>query len=489
MYTAMGGEHWATNAAYAGDDPYYAQNWTGGNNFWNVIDPVLDTSFAADPCQEKTTSEGIIPDWFGVHCEDPCYEPIDGFDCRFGRITSIHLPANNLTGTIPPGLFDALVNLTIIDFSHNDISGTIPTEVGKLRNINMFLLGNNKLSGTIPTEIYTMGSHVGPDEEACALEDLVNADGTPLVIPEGGLNWTVEEYAAFNGTCATHAVHTMGLTQFDVSANKLWGMLPTTFGDLVNLQAIDVSRNSELGKEGYNRNGVPAGNPGDTWTTDDLYHQQFYGYNYMIPTEMGYLKKLQVLKMDNSRFMQWMPTEIGNMRSLRFWDVKGSTENFDDGETNAVSGTIPTQFGRLKNLMTFNMANNTISGTIPVDLANITTLERFEVPDNKLSGSIPNFFAGMTNSLETWDTFNNKLEGDLPSSIGELKNLEYLYVQNEHTDPLRNYFCKERISMSANGKKANLAMMASEYISFAMPGTCVEPLDIHGTFDPLSGDV
>ena len=135
MYTAMGGEHWATNAAYAGDDPYYAQNWTGGNNFWNVIDPVLDTSFAADPCQEKTTSEGIIPDWFGVHCEDPCYEPIDGFDCRFGRITSIHLPANNLTGTIPPGLFDALVNLTIIDFSHNDISGTIPTEVGKLRNI------------------------------------------------------------------------------------------------------------------------------------------------------------------------------------------------------------------------------------------------------------------------------------------------------------------------------------------------------------------
>ena len=71
----------------------------------------------------------------------------------------------------------------------------------------MFLLGNNKLSGTIPTEIYTMGSHVGPDEEACALEDLVNADGTPLVIPEGGLNWTVEEYAAFNGTCATHAVH------------------------------------------------------------------------------------------------------------------------------------------------------------------------------------------------------------------------------------------------------------------------------------------
>jgi len=370
--------------------------------------------------------------------------------------------------------------------------------VGKLRNINMFLLGNNKLSGTIPTEIYTMGSHVAPDEEACALEDLLNADGTPFVIPEGGLNWTADEAMAFNGTCATHALNTMGLTQFDVSANKIWGMLPTTFGDLVNLQAIDVSRNAELGKEGYKRGSDPTG----TWDNDDKYHEQFYGYNYMIPTEMGLLKKLQVLKMDNSRFMQWMPTEIGNMRSMRYWDVKGSAEGmYEEGESNAVSGTIPTQFGRLKNLLTFNMANNTLSGTIPIDLANLTSLERFEVPDNKLSGSIPNLFAptvdvfsgeipktGMP-SLETWDTFNNKLEGDLPSSFADLKNIEYLYVQNEHTDPLRNYYCKERISESALGRKFNWAMMANEYISMKMPGTCVNPLDVHGAFDPLTGDV
>merc|ERR1712166_948666 len=165
-----------------------------------------------------------------ISCEDPCYAPIDGDDCRFGRITSLHLPGNNLTGTIPWQIFDSLVNLTIVDLSHNDISGTIPTEVGKLRNINMFILGNNKLSGTIPTEIYTMGSHVGPDEQACALEDLVMPDGTPFVVPEGGVNFTADEAEAFNATCSAHATNTMGLSQFDVSANKLIGMLPTTFG-------------------------------------------------------------------------------------------------------------------------------------------------------------------------------------------------------------------------------------------------------------------
>ena len=39
LYEATEGAGWATNAEYAGDDPYYNQSWIGGNNFWNVIDP------------------------------------------------------------------------------------------------------------------------------------------------------------------------------------------------------------------------------------------------------------------------------------------------------------------------------------------------------------------------------------------------------------------------------------------------------------------
>merc|ERR1711865_1046354 len=196
----------------------------------------------------------------------------------------------------------------------------------------------------------------------------------------------------------------------------------------------------------------------------------------------GTLKKLQVLKMDNSRFMKHIPTGLGNMRSMRYWDVKGSDgiDMYSEGETNAVSGSIPTQIGRLKHLLTFNMENNTLSGTIPVDIANMTSLQRCVLPDNKLSGTIPNIFVSMNMSLETWDTFNNKLTGDLPTSIAELANLEYLYVQNEHTDPLRNYYCKERISQNANGKKYNQIAMQKDYISMTMAGTCVNPLDVDG---------
>merc|ERR1712195_72340 len=193
--------------------------------------------------------------------------------------------------------------------------------------------------------------------------DLVMPDGTPFVVPEGGVNFTADEAEAFNATCSAHATNTMGLSQFDVSANKLIGMLPTTFGDLVNLQAIDVSRNTELGAEEYWAKLAPNGT--------DEYHRQFYSYDKMIPTEMGTLKKLQVLKMDNSRFMKHIPTELGNMRSMRYWDVKGSDgiDMYSESETNAVSGSIP------------------------IDIANMTSLQRWVLPDNKLSGTIPNIFA------------------------------------------------------------------------------------------------
>merc|ERR1711990_1167027 len=131
----------------------------------------------------------------------------------------------------------------------------------------------------------------------------------------------------------------------------------------------------------------------------------------------------------------------------------------------------------------------TLSGTIPAELSNATSLESFVVPDNKLSGSVPDIFWGLTDSLETWDTFNNKLVGDMPSSIGTLMNLEYLYIQNEQTDAVRNFYCKQRISASANGAKYNWAMISLDWVSMSMAGTCVDPLDVHGAFSQLSGDV
>jgi len=434
LYESTAGGSWTLSA----DAPYDEMLLPGGNTGWDLTN---------DPCPVAYNES-----WHGVACVDPCYTPIDGEDCRFGRIMGLQLQFNNLQGTIPESLFDKLINLTTIDMSHNSLSGTIPTTVGKLRNAQMLQLSHNALSGTIPTEIRTMGSHVPPDEIATPLEDL-----------------RIEGEDGANATYDTELTLTMGLSQLDLSNNKLNGTLPTTIGELVNLQAVDVSNNPDLGADGC-------------CDTADSYYSSFYGYNTTVPTEIGMLKKLQVLKMDWSRFMRHMPTEVGKLRSLQFWRLQGSYE------TNQVSGTIPTEFGNLRKLSEFMMENNTLSGTLPSEIASMESLEKFTVQDNKLSGTLPENM-GDIEFLNWWDSFGNKLEGDIPSSIQKLGSLDYLYIQNEHSDALRTHYCKQRIEASAIGRKYNWQVLANEYYNFKHVSACANPYDTQAAFERLSGDV
>ena len=119
LYESAGGHSWELQAG-APDDPMMQP---GGNHNWNP---------QTDPCP-KTSHYNLS--WMGVACDDPCYYPTDGEGCSHGRVTGLNLAHNNLQGTIPPSLFENLINLTSLDLSFNNLSGTIPTTIGKLRNI------------------------------------------------------------------------------------------------------------------------------------------------------------------------------------------------------------------------------------------------------------------------------------------------------------------------------------------------------------------
>nr|ALB00070.1 PSKR2 [Populus tomentosa]ALB00092.1 PSKR2 [Populus tomentosa]ALB00100.1 PSKR2 [Populus tomentosa] len=70
-----------------------------------------------------------------------------------GRLKELHvldLSRNNITGTIPDS-FSQMENLEILDFSSNNLHGSIPPSLEKLTFLSMFSVANNHLRGQIPT--------------------------------------------------------------------------------------------------------------------------------------------------------------------------------------------------------------------------------------------------------------------------------------------------------------------------------------------------
>ncbi|MEN8219915.1 MAG: S8 family serine peptidase [Pseudomonadota bacterium] len=101
--------------------------------------------------------------WYGVTCsgghvsklwlsENQLTGSIPSELGNFTKLESLGLSENQLTGSIPTEL-GKLINLWDLGLSNNELSGSIPSELGKLINLRDLGLSNNQLTGSIPTEL------------------------------------------------------------------------------------------------------------------------------------------------------------------------------------------------------------------------------------------------------------------------------------------------------------------------------------------------
>lgn len=276
---------------------------------------------------------------------------------RLKQLTSILLWGNFLEGPIPPEIGNCS-SLVILDFSANKISGSIPKELGLLVGLDQLHLTDNFLVGAIPWQLTNCTSLVSLQLNKNQLS--------------GSIPWEIGRLKS--------------LQSLFLWGNKLSGQIPASIGNCTDLYGLDLSNNQLTGP---------------------------------IPEEIFRLQKLVKLMLLANVLSGPIPAMVGDCQSLLRLRL---------GE-NQLTGMIPPELGRLQNLLFLDLYANNFTGPLPQEIGNSTSLQLLDVHNNRLTGKIPVELSNLIN-LETLDLSGNYFSGEIPFLLGKLKYLNKLILSN-----------------------------------------------------------
>lgn len=143
------------------------------------------------------------------------------------------------------------------------------------------------------------------------------------------------------------------------------------------------------------------------------------------------MAQLTHLELESNFLSGSLPSVIGNMTNLVYIYLRRNDLNFNLDflkggklkdlfalwlDSNAITGTIPTEIGLLTELASISMTNGTLSGPIPTEMGNLVNLRRLWLYNNQLTGTIPAVLNQLTD-LEVLELHFNKIGGAMPQGI------------------------------------------------------------------------
>ena len=318
-----------------------------------------------------------------------------------GRVTGLWVDGNQLSGSIPPELGN-LDNLHSLSLSYNQLSGSIPSQLGNLDNLGVLWLDGNQLSGSIPSQLGNLANLYslwlsGNQLSGSIPSQLGNLDNLERLSLDGN---------QLSGSIPSQLGNLDNLERLSLDGNQLSGSIPSQLGNLDNLEYLGLSSNQLSGS---------------------------------IPSQLGNLANLEYLGLSSNQLSGSIPSQLGNLANLRTLYLGG----------NQLSGSIPPELGNLDNLERLSLSNNQLSGEIPPWLGNLTKLEWLRLDGNEFTGQIPNGLSRLSNvtflvlsgnqltgqipswlgnmtSLERLDLSDNRLSGEIPTTLGNLPNLRLI---------------------------------------------------------------
>ncbi|XP_010050956.2 putative receptor-like protein kinase At3g47110 [Eucalyptus grandis] len=401
---------------------------------------------------------------------------------RLQKLLELYLRKSNLTGTIPRTIGN-MSSLQFLDVTSNYIGGDIPSEIGKLVNLKYLSLQSNLLTGKVPQEIFNVSSLRKLDLASNSFSGSF-FPGNEQSLPN--LEMLSFSFNSFGGNIPQYISNFTNLILFSAGYNQLSGPIPMSLGNLKNLRFFEAGSNQLTGEThsselsflsalsncqslrllalGSNPlcGSIPKSikNFSSSLQILDAPNCQIRG---RIPQEMGSLKRLttlwlndndldgnipssirgleslQRLHLDNNHLEGPIPDEICNLTSLGILflqqnSLSGSILNCIGNLSslqefivswNNLTSIVPVSLWSLQGLIFLNLSHNSFIGDLPLDIGKMRAMNGIDLSQNGLTGTIPSSIRGLE-SLVSLHLSGNSFEGSIPPSIGDLKGLEFL---------------------------------------------------------------
>ncbi|KAK4352662.1 hypothetical protein RND71_028180 [Anisodus tanguticus] len=176
------------------------------------------------------------------------------------NLIRLRLGQNALNGLFPSASFGSLHSLTYLELDNNQLSGPIPSELGKCKKLALLNLAQNKLSGPIPVELGDISDLQGNKLRGRIPLDISNLNvllelqlggnqvGGP--IPEMPLSLQIAlnlSHNLFEGPIPISLSRLTSLEVLDLSYNRFSGQIPDFLTKMVGLTRLVLSNNQLSG--------------------------------------------------------------------------------------------------------------------------------------------------------------------------------------------------------------------------------------------------
>lgn len=322
-----------------------------------------------------------------------------------GRVIDITLPNNNLTGSLPAeiGNLTALVNLVL---TGNNLEGSIPSEIGNLADLEVLVIDDMGLSGTVPEGIWNLTK----------------------------------------------------LKRLNLDFNELEGSIPSALGNLINLQRLDLDGNNFSGEL-----------PSDislltNLTSIDL---DFNAFDGSIPSSIGNMTQVTFLDISDNQFIGAVPSNFSALINATFIDISNNELDVLPDLTGIIPATFDVadnnfDFGdvvpNVASLTVYAPQNNLEDEILKPSIGELMTMEAITTDDGSNSYEWlfnESFFTNGTNTIDV--TYNSSTEAGIyaclisnPGAPNLVIRKEYTVVDNTVTSH-PDYPALEAFYLSTNG--------------------------------------